>query len=285
MPRKARDGGGGGAPDWLVTFADLMSLLVCFFVLIISFSIQDKEKLQVVAGSMREAFGVRADSRKAGMIEIEGTPVRDYARRVAAVERDTDTDYSDVRHDERRNQGPEANTHDIEKAEIEVPRQFATAAASLRQAWQEMPEIAELSKNIIMTETEEGLNIQLVDQDGQAMFAEGSKFPEETARKLIKAMAPVIRDMPNRVSITGHTTASSSLSTSYYTTWELSADRANAVRGLLSENGIRNDRFHSVTGKSDQEPLFPNDPFLAANRRVSILLMAEKPPLPPGFKP
>ncbi|MCR9237130.1 MAG: flagellar motor protein MotB [Alphaproteobacteria bacterium] len=285
MPRKARGGGGGGAPDWLVTFADLMSLLVCFFVLIISFSIQDKEKLQVVAGSMREAFGVRADSRKAGMIEIEGTPVRDYARRVAAVERDTDTDYSDVRHDERRNQGPEANTHNIEKAEIEVPRQFATAAASLRQAWQEMPEIAELSKNIIMTETEEGLNIQLVDQDGQAMFAEGSKFPEETARKLIKAMAPVIRDMPNRVSITGHTTASSSLSTSYYTTWELSADRANAVRGLLSENGIRNDRFHSVTGKSDQEPLFPNDPFLAANRRVSILLMAEKPPLPPGFKP
>jgi len=285
MPRKAREGGGGGAPDWLVTFADLMSLLVCFFVLIISFSIQDKEKLQVVAGSMREAFGVRADSRKAGMIEIEGTPVRDYARRVAAVERDTDTDYSDVRHDEKRNQGPEANTHDIEKAEIEVPRQFATAAASLRQAWQEMPEIAELSKNIIMTETEDGLNIQLVDQDGQAMFAEGSKFPEETARKLIKAMAPVIRDMPNRVSITGHTTASSSLSTSYYTTWELSADRANAVRGLLSENGIRNDRFHSVTGKSDQEPLFPNDPFLAANRRVSILLMAEKPPLPPGFKP
>ncbi|MEH6726519.1 MAG: OmpA family protein, partial [Hyphomicrobiales bacterium] len=208
-----------------------------------------------------------------------------YARRVAAVERDMDTDFSDIRHDERRSQGPEANTHDIEMAETEVARQFATAAASLRQAWQDMPEIAELSKNIVMTETEDGLNIQLVDQDGQAMFAEGSKFPEETARKLIKAMAPVIRDMPNRVSITGHTTASSSLSTSYYTTWELSADRANAVRGLLSENGIRNDRFHSVTGKSDQEPLFPNDPFLASNRRVSILLMAEKPPLPLGFKP
>ena len=117
------------------------------------------------------------------------------------------------------------------------------------------------------------------------MFGEGSKFPEETARKLIRAMAPVIRDLPNRVSITGHTTASSALSTSYYTTWELSADRANAVRGLLAEYGIPNDRFHSVTGKADQEPLFPNDPFLAANRRVSILLMAEKPPLPAGFKP
>ena len=65
-----------GLPEWLVTFADLMSILVCFFVLIISFSIQDKEKLQVVAGSMREAFGIKYVARKAGMIEKEGSPVR-----------------------------------------------------------------------------------------------------------------------------------------------------------------------------------------------------------------
>ncbi|MBL4645055.1 MAG: OmpA family protein [Rhizobiales bacterium] len=286
MGRRAKKAeGGGGAPDWLVTFADLMSLLVCFFVLIISFSIQDKEKLQVVAGSMKEAFGIRDDIRKSGMIEIEGAPVRDYVRRVAAVESDDDTDYAQERHDERRKQGPEANTLNIDKAEIEVPRQFATAAASLRQAWQEMPEITELSKNIIMEETEEGLNIQLVDQDGRAMFPEGSKFPTETARRLLMVMAPVLRNMPNRISIVGHTTASNSTSSAYYTTWELSADRANAMRGLLSEYGIPNDRIHSVTGKADQEPLFPNDPFLAANRRVSILLMAEKPPLPLGFRP
>ena len=64
--------GDAGAPAWIVTFADLMSLLVCFFVLIISFSIQDKEKLQIVAGSMRDAFGVQPDSRRSGFIEIEG---------------------------------------------------------------------------------------------------------------------------------------------------------------------------------------------------------------------
>ena len=56
-----------GLPAWLVTFADLMSILVCFFVLIISFSIQDKEKLEVVAGSMRDAFGVKDVARKAGI--------------------------------------------------------------------------------------------------------------------------------------------------------------------------------------------------------------------------
>ena len=136
---KKKQEGGGGAPDWLVTFADLMSLLVCFFVLIISFSIQDNEKLQVVAGSMKDAFGVKPVMRKAGMIEIEGMPVRQYIKEVAAVPQENDSDFAEERHDQRTKQGPEANTHDIEKTEIERPRMFATAAASLRQAWQEMP--------------------------------------------------------------------------------------------------------------------------------------------------
>ncbi|MEO0980643.1 MAG: flagellar motor protein MotB, partial [Pseudomonadota bacterium] len=147
---KKKQQGGGGAPDWLVTFADLMSLLVCFFVLIISFSIQDKEKLQVVAGSMREAFGVKETSRRTGIIEVEGIPIREYMKDISQVEQENDSDFSQERHEKRRKQGPEANTHDTLEADIEKPRQFATAAASLRQAWQEMPEITEVSSNIIL---------------------------------------------------------------------------------------------------------------------------------------
>ena len=79
---KKKAAGGSDIPDWLVTFADLMSILVAFFVLLISFSIQADEKMQVVAGPVREAFGVREDSRKAGMIEIEGAPVSRFARQV-----------------------------------------------------------------------------------------------------------------------------------------------------------------------------------------------------------
>ncbi len=190
MAKKQKPQGGGGAPDWLVTFADLMSLLVCFFVLIISFSIQDKEKLQVVAGSMREAFGVKDTSRKTGIIEVEGIPIRDYMKDISQVEQEMDSDFSQVRHEQRRKQGPEANTHDTLEADIEKPRQFATAAASLRQAWQEMPEITEISSNIILEESEDGLNIMLVDQDGRSMFREGSKYPYETTRRLIAKMAP-----------------------------------------------------------------------------------------------
>jgi chemotaxis protein MotB len=281
---KKKKGGGGGAPEWLVTFADLMSLLVCFFVLIISFSIQDKEKLQVVAGSLKEAFGIKADSKKAGLIEIEGAPVRDFMKQVGIISQENDTDFAEEAHDQRRKQGPEANTHDVEKADIERPRQFATAAASLRQSWQEMPDINELTKNIIVEENEDGLNIQLVDQDGRSMFPEGSKFPYETTRLLLAKMAPVLRKMPHRIKVTGYTASGTPNTNSNYTSWELSADRANAARQILMEYGVPSNQFYSVVGKADTDPLFPNDPYLAANRRISILLMSEEPPLPPDHR-
>ncbi len=274
-----------GAPDWMVTFADLMSILVCFFVLIISFSIQDKEKLQVVAGSMREAFGIKYINRKAGMVERDGSPVRDYVRNISAAPRDTDTDFADRSHPERRKQGPEANTHDIDRTDIERPRQFAIAAASLRQAWRELPEINELSDSILIQETPDGLNIQLVDQEGRSMFPEGSAQPYERTRKLLAKMAQVLKGLPNRIAITGHTDAARLYERPGYTLWDLSSDRAKAARQILAENGLPHDRFSSITGRADAEPLFPEDPFLAANRRISILIMADAPPFPTDAKP
>jgi len=273
-----------GAPEWIVTFADLMSLLTCFFVLIISFSIQDKQKLQVVAGSMREAFGVKKIAKRAGMIEMEGVPVREYVKQVASVERENDTDYADEAHDQRTKQGPEADTHEFERNDITRPQQFSLAAASLRQAWQEMPDIAELSDNLLVEETPEGLNIQLMDQEGRSMFAAHSSEPNEYTVRLLQKMAKVLRQMPNRVKITGHTDATKIYGDQKFTTWDLTAKRANAARRILSEAGVPGERFHSVVGKADTEPLFPEDTFMAANRRITILLMKEAPPAPPDQK-
>ena len=273
-----------GAPAWMVTFADLMSLLVCFFVLIVSFSIQDKEKLQVVAGSLKEAFGVVKIKEVNGIIELDGNPTRDWLKQIAILDTARDADYDPVKNDDSRKQGPEANTYEFEKADVSRPRQFASAAASLRQAWQDLPEISELSKSVIIEETPEGLNISFVDQDGRSMFPEGSKRPFETTRRLMETAAPILRRMPNRLKITGHTTAGSITTDPSYTGWELSADRANATRAILMASGLGRDRIFSVVGKGDAEPLFPNDPFLAANRRIEILLMHEEPPVSPGHK-
>ena len=273
-----------GAPEWIVTFADLMSLLVCFFVLIISFSIQDKEKLQIVAGSMRDAFGVKTVMSKAGMIEIDGTPIRDYVKKMALMESEKDTDFAAKSHDHNRKQGPEAETHDYKKAKIKKPNSFAMASDSLRQAWQELPEITSLSDNILIQETEEGLQIQLIDQEGRAMFAPNSAEPYSHTRRLLEKMAPVLKKLPNRIQITGHSDATRLYSPDGYSLWELTSDRGNAARKILNKSGVSDDRFFAVIGKADTEPLFPDDTFLAGNRRISIVILRESPPLPLGHK-
>src|SRR5581483_4884239 len=162
---------------------------------------------------------------------------------------------------------------------------FALASASLRQALQDMPEIAEISKHVMLEESQQGLNIEIVDQDGRSMFAEGSKEPYERTRMLIQKMAPALKAMPYRISIVGHTASTKVPPKSGYGPWELSADRANAVRSILFEEGVSSGHIFEVAGKADTEPLFPDNPFLSPNRRVTITLMREAPPLPPDFKP
>ncbi len=285
MRRRNLSVGPATIPAWLVTFADLMCILVSFFVLIISFSIQDQYRLQVVAGSMRDAFGVKPVTRRAGMIEVSGSPLREHVKDVVQIPIEFNSEFATERHDENQKQGPEANTHEFEKSDIGRPRQFATATVSLRQAFQEMPEIAEISNNIVMEETEDGLNLQIVDEDGRSMFAPGSKMPYERTRKLLEHIAPALARLPNRVMITGHTTAASAQEGLAQSPWDLSGDRADAARDILETHGLAPERIFSVVGKADTEPLYLNDPFLASNRRISILLMKEEPPVPSNLQP
>jgi chemotaxis protein MotB len=170
-------------------------------------------------------------------------------------------------------------------ARLKVDREFALASASLRQALQDMPELTEISKHIMFEETSQGLNLEIVDQDGRSMFADGSKLPYERTRRLIQKLAAPLQATPLRISIIGHTAAGFVPAQSRYRAFDLSADRANAVRQILEREGLPPAHIFAVSGKADGQPLFPDDPSLSANRRVTITLMREAPPLPPGLKP
>src|SRR5690606_23130246 len=111
VKRKQIGGGGGHGGAWIITFADLVSLLMAFFVMIVSFSTQEQEKVAHAAGSIREAFGVQRLERPAGMIEREGIPVREHARSIAAVSSEQKAEFAAERNDGADIQGPEANTH------------------------------------------------------------------------------------------------------------------------------------------------------------------------------
>ncbi len=277
MAKKKRGGGGGGhGGGWFVTFADLMGLLMSFFVMLVAFSTQNKAQMEIVAGSMREAFGTQQERRNSNIVEIDGNPVRPNLRNVENVSPDFSADITAPTKFDRRQVGLKVATFD---------QRFAMAAASLRQALQNLPDIAELSKNISIEQTPQGLLIQLVDQDGRSMFPEGSATPYERTRALLEAIAPNLRNLPNRVEITGHTSGNQGSALPNSGAWELSTNRALSVRDVLASSGVPDDQFAAVIGKADTQPLFPDDPFIASNRRVNILLLNEMPPLPANARP
>jgi chemotaxis protein MotB len=275
MAKKKREEAHGGH-GWFVTFADLMALLLAFFVMLVAFSSQDKDKLKIVAGSMREAFGVQTQVRYSGIVESDGLPTRPKLKNADHIspEESSATPTPDDK-DRTRESG----------AKLSTDREFSLASASLRQALQDMPELTEMSKHIIFEETSQGLNLEIVDQDGRSMFADGSKVPYDRTRRLIQKLAGPLRATPLRVSIVGHTAAGFLPARSDYGAFDLSADRANAVRQILEREGLPPSHVFAVSGKADSQPLFPDDPTLPSNRRVTITLMRENPPLPPGLKP
>jgi chemotaxis protein MotB len=276
MAKKKRGDAHGGGHGWFVTFADLMGLMMSFFVMLVAFSTMDNNKLKIVAGSMRDAFGTTTEVRYSGIIESDGLPTRPKLKNTAHIAPEDSSNTPTPDQQERSR---------TDGARLKIDREFALASASLRQALQDMPELTEVSKHVMFEETNQGLNLEIVDQDGRSMFADGSKVPYERTRLLIQKLAAPLKATPLRVAIVGHTAAGFVPSRSEYGAFDLSADRANAVRQILEREGLPPSHVFAVSGKADTLPLFPDDPSLAANRRVTITLMREDPPLPPNLKP
>lgn len=283
--KKGGHGGGGHGGAWVITFADLMSLLMAFFVMLLSFSSQEAAKLKQAEGSLKDAFGVQPVMRRAGMVERQGDPIREFVLNPDSKPNKEGSEFSSERNDQHKLQGPEANTHDFQTAESDRPREFLTAAASLRQALQDLPEISEQSKQISIDVTPEGLDIRLMDQDGRAMFNPSSAEPDPRLIAILGRLAPVLQNMPNKIKITGHTESSGRASAPGGADWVLSSQRALVAAQVMGNYGLSGDRLASVVGAADTQPLLPDDPFLSANRRIDIVLMNEAPALPPNSKP
>ena len=151
---------------------------------------------------------------------------------------------------------------------------FEQAAQQIRDAVKDDPALAELARQLAIDMTPEGLRIQIMDEVQLPMFATGSADPNDRARLLLRKIVPVLARLTQAISISGHTD-SAPFPSPGRTNWELSAERANATRRLLVEGGLPDGRFRTVTGHADRDPLQPNEPLAAANRRISILVLRE----------
>lgn len=155
--------------------------------------------------------------------------------------------------------------------------QFQKAQAALKQAMNSIPELAKLANSLMVDNTPEGLRIQIVDQEGLAMFPSGSPDMFGHTRALLDMVARVVKQLPEKISIAGYTDSTKFVGQQGYDNWDLSADRALATRRALLNSGVPAGRVDRVVGKADTDPLDTKNTADPRNRRITIVLLRDAP--------
>jgi len=316
--KKGDHGHHGGA--WKVAYADFVTAMMAFFLLLWLLNATTEEQKRGISNYFAPASVSRTVSGGGGvlggqsmsaegsmpfmggapsvMLAMPPSPSSDAEERdesTAAAARDDDeaervehlaeltrAALEGMQRGEAASSGTDTEAREQAKAAAAAERQrLAQAAEELRQAIQQAPELQELAASMIIDQTDEGLRIQLVDQERLAMFPLGSAQISEQARALLGKVAQIVAKMPEKLAISGHTDATPFRADHGYGNWELSSDRANASRRALLDLGVAPDRIVRVIGKASTDLLVPSDPSSPRNRRIGITLLRES-LLPPG---
>lgn len=269
----------GGA--WKIAYADFVTAMMAFFLLMWLLNSVAVEKLQGIADyfapvstRINESGGggllagqVAADDGVMTSMQESAAPMYELPKRNGEVENNEDEE-EPIRGPKPVDEGELARMI----AEREA-KQFRNIEQQLRAAIADNPQLQGLAKSLIIENVPEGLRIQILDQEGVAMFPRGSADMQPYTARLIELVAQAIGRLPQKLEITGHTDATPFLSSNGYSNWELSSDRANAARRVLIENGVPEERFSRVVGRAATEPFIRGDPMAAGNRRLSLILL------------
>jgi chemotaxis protein MotB len=167
------------------------------------------------------------------------------------------------------------NLHKLKQEQIraEVAR-LEDLKQEIQQKLQSNEKLKDLSSQIRLDMTRDGLRIQIVDDQNRPMFASGSAQIAPYMKDLLREIGSVLTEVPNRLTLEGHTDAQPFPGGDRgYSNWELSSDRANASRRELIAGGLSDDRVLRVQGLASSQPFDDKDPFAPANRRISIIVM------------
>ncbi|HJS45949.1 MAG TPA: flagellar motor protein MotB [Rhizomicrobium sp.] len=282
--KRIKKGGHGGhhGGAWKVAYADFVTAMMAFFLLMWLINTTTPEQKRGIADYFAPQSISQTVSGSGGVLggKVLGEDGAHAGGAQSVMQRQSPPSPSNAQKSLAAGAtqgGANASSNSNSDSKSAQDGEFARAAEAIHQAIQDNPDIANLSHQVITENTPQGLRIQLVDQDGRPMFQQGSNEPLPYARKLLAAVGGIVAGLPNRVSISGHTSGNDA---SGGASWDLSSNRANQARAMLQAGGLGTDRIYEVAGKAGSEPLLPEDPTASANRRLSILLMREAPPVP-----
>ena len=266
-----------GLPAWLATFADLMSLLMCFFVLLLSFAEIDAIRFKKMAESMRDAFGVQREVpvmdivKGVSVIKQEFTPsvTPDPAVVEEVRQQTTDVEQRDLDVNDGK---AETDVGDVDEAMVEavaekIAQEVAQDAEKLREALQQ-----EIDEGLVSIETEAAKIIVRIQEKGS--FSSGSAELDAGFLAVMERISDAVAGSPGKVIVAGHTDNIPISTARFRSNWELSSARAvTVVHGLLKNPAIDPGRV-MVEGHADSQPLVPNDTAenRAMSRRVELIL-------------
>ncbi|WP_028774598.1 flagellar motor protein MotB [Shewanella waksmanii] len=293
-----------GAPMWLATFADLMSLLMCFFVLLLAFSEMDVMKFKQIAGSMKYAFGVQNKvevkdiPKGTSVIALEFRPGRPEPTPIEIINQQTnemteqtieyqageDASAGGVQQQRGEQRGGESSSTAQQQAESKSQsqseaeaKQKQDQAAAQEQVNEQVKKMAqELNKEIVDGAIEvESLGQQIIIRIREkGAFASGSGFLQPRFKPVVRRVGELLKDVPGIITVSGHTDDMNISNELYSSNWDLSSKRAVAVaHQLIRVRGFDQQRM-KVVGMASSDPLVENTSAAnrARNRRVEIAI-------------
>ena len=255
-----KKGGHGGAHGgaWKVAYADLVTAMMAFFLLMWLLNSANPNTKAGIAGMFQDPNFFSTDRGKE-ILADHGRGILPGGRGMAAA---PDGGSGDPAEDS-------AGTAEAERKALE------STAEAIEKAFQEDELLQAFQDQIKMDFTDEGLRIQIQDKAAQVLFDSGSATLKSYTLSILKEIAKELGKLPNRVVIGGHTDAAQYANRAY-TNWELSAERANAARRVMESaaGGLRPHQVRRVTGYADTLPLEGRDPKDPQNRRISIIVVS-----------
>ena len=293
VKRKKKGGGGHHGGAWKVAYADFVTAMMAFFLVMWLVTAVSKDKRAAIFEyfknpSMETGKSVKPAPGQMGPGGASTSPINlggglDAVRTASTKRPDIGAapnltireQIADPNFDKNNPTKAETEAQAREQVLAAEHKKLETLMEELKEAVSKSQALEPFKDQLLLDITPEGIRIQIVDAQNRPMFDIGSAHLRDYTQSILHELAPYLSSVPNRISITGHTDIRPYPGQGY-SNWELSADRANAARRALVNAGLPDEKIARVVGLSSSVLFDKQDPQNAINRRISIVIMTKK---------
>lgn len=269
VKRIKKSGGGHHGGAWKIAYADFVTAMMAFFLLMWLLGSTTKGDLNGISEYFQTPLrvGMLGGSGSGDSSSVLQGGGRDLTKKEGQVKKGSDP--------------PQKKSYDLKAAQAELERaemdRLKGLKSKIEAAIESNPTLKQYKKQLLLDITSEGLRIQIVDEQNRPMFALAKADLQPYTKEILRDIGGTLNEVPNKISLAGHTDATPYLNGEKgYSNWELSADRANASRRELIAGGMDEAKVLRVVGLSSAVFMDANDPFSPINRRISIVVMNKK---------